>query len=83
MESTQRRGEAALDGDELEQVVARRVALGVLDERGHAGEQDAEAVADGLELASPRVHATMMAGPGRTGKCRGTVPVRGPIPSIE
>jgi hypothetical protein len=79
LQPSQRRGESALDGDELEQVVPRRRVLGTLDQRGDAGEQDAEAVGDRLQL-STLVHATMMASHGAIGKC-GTLARSGPVPS--
>lgn len=83
MEASQRRGEPTLDGDQLQQVVVRRGVLGVLHERGHPREQDAETVADRLELAAC-LHAMMMAGRGGVGKCPGIriAPVRGPVPSL-
>ena len=61
------RGEAALDGHELEQVVASRVVGGVLHQRGHPGEQRPEPVADRLELTLG-AHRTMMAAAPRCDK---------------
>lgn len=59
LDSSQRRREAALDGDQLELVITRYVAAGVLDERGHPPQELSEGRPQRLDLAA-FLHVEMM-----------------------